>query len=230
MLGTALAAAQFLPTIEFISHSVRADLSYQAVSAGLPLSELVTILYPGFFGGSPAYVGIATLVLIALALVLGKPRPVIFFWAGAASVSLLLAFGNNLFAYPAFYLFAPGFDAVRQQERAFLIYSFSAAMLAGYGAVVLAGPLPKLARHPYGRFERGLRVVAIVANRRRASHGQSSDHKQVSLSHPQCLFSHPQCANHDAWPPQAATRAYCCCPADMDRVLDPPGSGRGWDR
>ncbi len=163
LLGTAVAAAQLLPTLEFISRSVRANLSYQAVSAGLPLNELISILYPGFFGGSPEYVGIATLVLIALALVLARPRRAIFFWGGAALVSLLLAFGGNTFLYPLFYLFAPGFEAVRQQERAFLVYSFSAAVLAGYGAIVLVKSLPKQARQPYRLFEHRLRMVAIVA-------------------------------------------------------------------
>jgi hypothetical protein len=78
-------------------------------------------------------------------------------------VSLLLAFGGNTFLYPLFYLLTPGFEAVRQQERAFLVYSFSAAMLAGYGALVLTGPLPRLARSGYALFERRLRQVAVVA-------------------------------------------------------------------
>jgi hypothetical protein len=179
LLGTAIAAAQLLPTLEFIARSVRADLSYQAVSAGLPLNELVSVIYPGFFGGSPQYVGIATLVLITLALTMAVsiinyqssiinsypllPRPQILFWTAAAIISLLLAFGNNLFVYPVFYLFAPGFDAVRQQERVFLIYSFSAAMLAGYGAVVLITPLPQTARRIYARFEKRLWVILFAA-------------------------------------------------------------------
>ncbi len=163
LLGASIAAAQLLPTLEFIAHSVRADLSYQAVSEGLPLNELIAILYPGYFGGSPQYVGIVTLVLIALAFALGKPRRVIFFWAGAGLVSLLLAFGDHLFAYPLFYLLTPGFDSVRQQERAFFIFSFSAAMLAGYGAVVLTTPLSKAARSTYTLFEHRLRIVAAVA-------------------------------------------------------------------
>ena len=149
--------------MEFIRHSVRSDLSYQAVSAGLPLNELVSIIYPGFFGGSPEYVGIVTLVLIALALVLATPRSVVLFWSGAALVSLVLAFGGNTFLYPFVYLLAPGFEAVRQQERAFLIYSFSTAMLAGYGAMVLAGPLAKSIRPRYVRFERHLRIIAVIA-------------------------------------------------------------------
>ncbi len=162
-LGAAIAAAQLLPSLEFIGYSVRSDLTYQAVAAGLPLNELISIIYPGFFGGSPAYVGIITLVLIALALLLWPDRPSIFFWAGAALVSLLLAFGGHTFLYPLFYLFAPGFEAVRQQERAFLIYSFSLAVLAGYGALVLTGPLSPMARWRYARFERQLRLVGTIA-------------------------------------------------------------------
>jgi hypothetical protein len=78
-------------------------------------------------------------------------------------VGLLLAFGGHTFLYPLFYLFLPGFEAVRQQERAFLIYSFSAAVLTGYGTLVLAGPLSKSARAAYALFERRLRRVATVA-------------------------------------------------------------------
>lgn len=163
LLGNLIAAAQLLPTLEFIRRSLRANLSYQAVSAGLPLNEFISILYPGFWGGSPEYVGIVALVLIGLALVLAQPRAEVFFWAGAGLAGFLLAFGGNTFLYPIFYLLAPGFEAVRQQERAFLVYSFSAAILAGYGAVVLAGPLSKLSRLSYILFERRLRLVTAVA-------------------------------------------------------------------
>jgi hypothetical protein len=162
LVGLAIAAAQLLPTLEFISHSLRADLSFQAVSAGLPLTELVSILYPGFFGGSPIYVGIASLVLVALALTMAKPRPFIYFWAGAGLVSLLTAFGRNLFMYPLFYLIVPGFDAVRQQERIFLVFSFSAAMLAGYGALTLVGPMPRVTRQTLMRFEHRFRIAAMI--------------------------------------------------------------------
>jgi hypothetical protein len=160
LLGGGIAAAQLLPTLEFITHSLRAGLSYQAVSAGLPLPEFVSIIYPGFFGGSPLYVGIASLALIGLALVLGRPRYQIFFWTALGTASLLLAFGGNTFLYPLFYLLAPGFESVRQQERVLLLFSFSAAVLAGYGAMSLAGPLTKPGRQSYARFERRLRLIA----------------------------------------------------------------------
>ncbi|MEW5959344.1 MAG: YfhO family protein, partial [Chloroflexota bacterium] len=163
LLGAAIAAAQLLPTLEFIGLSLREKLSYQAVSSGLPLNEFIAILYPGFFGGSPQYVGLVTLVLIAAAWVLARSRRAVYFWTGAALISLLLAFGGHTFLYSLFYLAAPGFDAVRQQERAFLVYSFSAAVLAGYGALALTGPLPFALRTCYYRFERRLRQAALLA-------------------------------------------------------------------
>ena len=173
LLGSALAAAQLLPTLEFIGRSVRAELSYPAVSAGLPLTELVAIIYPGFFGGSPAYVGIATLVLAGLALTIGWTQwrqerqshqfAFLLFWGGAALVSLLLAFGDNLFLFSLFYLLVPGFEAVRQQERVFLVFAFSAAVLAGFGAALLVGPLSRAAGRALERFSNRLRTVALPA-------------------------------------------------------------------
>jgi hypothetical protein len=166
--GLGLAAAQLLPTLEFIRHSVRADMSFQTVSAGLPLTELVSILYPGFFGGSPEYVGIVTLGVMALALTLGWQHPQrhtgrwLVFWGVVGLFSLLLAFGGNLFVYPVLYLFAPGFDIVRQQERAFLLYSFSAAIVAGFGAAILVSSLPEVARQRYCQLEHNIRIVIML--------------------------------------------------------------------
>lgn len=159
-VGGLMASGQLGPTLRFIARSVRAALAYEAVSGGLPLQELIAIIYPGFLGGSPVYVGIAPLVLIGLALLLARPRREVFFWAGAMLLSLLLAFGGRTFLYPLFYLLAPGFEAVRQQERAFLVYSFSAAILSGYGALVLAGPLPRSARAVCRSYERWLGRIA----------------------------------------------------------------------
>jgi hypothetical protein len=163
VFALALTAAQWLPTAEFIARSPRADMSYQAVSFGLPLHELVSVLYPGYFGGSPEYVGILPLVLIALALLLGRPRREIVFWAVIGVAALLLAFGGNTFLYALFYLLAPGFKVVRQQERAFLVFAISAAVLAGYGAAVLARSMSEQERVKYDSFRRSLSLVFGVA-------------------------------------------------------------------
>jgi hypothetical protein len=159
LLALALAAAQLLPTLEFIARSPRADMSYEAVSFGLPLHELVSLVYPGYFGGSPEYVGILPMVLIGLALALGRPRRDVIFWAATGLLAMLLAFGGNTFLYSIFYLAAPGFDAVRDQERAFLVYALSAAILSGYGALALASPLERARRATLARYARGLRIL-----------------------------------------------------------------------
>jgi hypothetical protein len=166
LLALALSAAQVLPTLEFIARSPRADMSYEAVSFGLPLRELMSVVYPGYLGGSPEYVGILPLVLVGLALALGRSRRDVAFWTLAGLLALLLALGGNTFVYPLFYLLAPGFDAVRHQERAFLVYALSAAALSGYGGLVLAhagGPLARGGRLRLRRFERGLRVAFWAA-------------------------------------------------------------------
>ena len=165
-LALALSAAQLLPTLEFIARSPRADMSYEAVSFGLPLRELMSVVYPGYLGGSPEYVGILPLVLVGLALALGRSRRDVAFWTLAGLLALLLALGGNTFVYPIFYLLAPGFDAVRHQERAFLVYALSAAALSGYGGLVLAhagGPLARGGRLRLRRFERGLRLAFWAA-------------------------------------------------------------------
>jgi len=164
-LGGLLSAAQWLPTLEFIGRSLRAELGFEAVSAGLPLNELVSVLYPGYFGGSPEYVGVFSLVLIAAALSLSPSslRRTIRFWLGVGLAAMVLAFGRNTFLYPLAYLTLPGFGAVRQQERVFLLYAFAAAVLSGYGALALSRPLPKRMRRRWAQFLRGLRWAGGVA-------------------------------------------------------------------
>lgn len=162
LLAGALTAAQWLPTAEFIVHSSRADMNYEAVSFGLPLAELVTLIYPGYLGGSPAYLGILPLVLIALAWALARPRREVIFWTAIAVLALLLSLGGGSFIYSVFYLLVPGFDAVRHQERAFLVFALAAALLSGYGALVLAQPLSHLRRLTWNRIEQGARRVFAV--------------------------------------------------------------------
>ncbi|MEM7030680.1 MAG: hypothetical protein AAF629_14030 [Chloroflexota bacterium] len=164
-LGCFLAAAQLWPTLEFIGHSLRADLSYEAVSLGLPLSELVSILYPGYFGGSPQYVGILPLLLVAVGLIIPHKNFIqpILFWLGITLLSLLLAFGTNTFLYPLIYLLVPGFDAVRQQERVYLVYSFGIAVMASYGALRLALPMSSDEKTTWHIFQKHLHKVSIFA-------------------------------------------------------------------
>lgn len=174
-----LSAAQLLPTLEFTRYSTRAQLGYPFTSGGFALHELVTILIPGYFGGSPLYVGIIPLLLALYAILANKipnpqspiptssahpsplnPQPPITnakaplryyqlpttFWLALALIALFLSLGDSSFLYSLFYLFAPGFAQIRNQERAAFLWSFALAMLAAIGAARLALPSGKLRR------------------------------------------------------------------------------------
>ncbi len=162
LLGAALAAVQLIPTLEFIIHSTRAGLDYRAVAWGFPLVEMTHLLYPGYFGGSPQYVGILPPVLAAAALFVKRARREVAFWIVFGVVALLLAFGGHTFFYSVAYLFIPGFGAVRDQERIVYLFSFAVSILAGYGALVLLQPVPRQVRTGLHRFVRGLAWVGVA--------------------------------------------------------------------
>jgi hypothetical protein len=155
-LGAALAAVQLVPALGFIARSTRAGLSYQAVSWGFPLSEATHLLYPGYFGGSPQYVGILPPILAVTALLVPRLRSRVVFWLVVAALSFLLAFGGNTALYPAAYLLLPGFGAVRNQERIIYLFSLAVSILAGMGALALMQPLPRAQRRGLRRMGRGL--------------------------------------------------------------------------
>jgi hypothetical protein len=148
LLALLLAAPQLLPTLEFISLSPRASMNYEEVAKGLPAPEVAALLYPGYFGGSPQYLGILPLVLMAVAFLFYPEKQKVAFWSGLALLALLLSLGDQAFIYPIAYLFLPGFSAVRQQERALLLFSLAGALLAGMGAAaltsVISEELPRL--------------------------------------------------------------------------------------
>ncbi|MGQ9598783.1 MAG: YfhO family protein [Anaerolineae bacterium] len=160
-LGVALAAIQLVPSFVLMSSSTRAGLGYEEVSWGFPLAELTHLLYPGYFGGSPQYVGVLPLVLAVAALFMKQVRREIVFWIVVGGAALLLSFGGHTFLYPLCYLLVPGFALVRNQERIIYLFSFAVSVLAGYGALTLVQPLPRGVRNGFGRLGYGLRWVTV---------------------------------------------------------------------
>jgi hypothetical protein len=162
ILGIALAAIQLVPTLTFIARSTRSSLDYDAVAWGFPLAEMTHLLYPGYFGGSPQYVGILPPILAIVALFLGRARRRVAFWMTVGLVALVLAFGGNTFLFSAAYLLAPGLGAVRNQERVIYLFSLAVSVLAGYGALILVQPLPPEARRGFRRAVRGLAWACVT--------------------------------------------------------------------
>jgi hypothetical protein len=155
-IGLAVAAVQLAPTLGFIARSTRAGLAYATVSGGFSPSEMTHLLYPGYFGGSPQYVGILPPILAVAALLVAPARRRVVFWIALGLVALVLSLGGNAFLYDVAYLLAPGFAAVRNQERIIYLFSFAVSVLAGYGVLALMQPLPRLARRGFRHLARGL--------------------------------------------------------------------------
>ncbi|MFC2046364.1 YfhO family protein [Chloroflexota bacterium] len=162
VVAMALAAIQLVPTLGFLARSTRAGLGYESVAWGFPLAEITHLLYPGYFGGSPQYVGILSMILAVAALFVERARRDVIFWIIVGAVAVVLAFGGHTFVYNLAYLVAPGFAAVRNQERIIFLFGFAVSVLAGYGALTLVQPLSRVVRQRFDRFGRGLNWTGVV--------------------------------------------------------------------
>lgn len=159
-LGLGLVAVQWIPLLELSRFSPRAPgLVYsQALEYSLPPINLITLFSPYFFREgqriwwavwSPwetiVYVGIAPLLLAAVALVWVRSRWTAFF-GGTALLALLVAMANYLPLNLHYWLYRlPWFDALRAPGRFSYLFTFSVACLAGFGVHWLAGR-PELTR------------------------------------------------------------------------------------
>jgi len=136
--GLALAAIQFIPAVEYTLLSVRAEGTYDNMSGGLPITDIIQVLLPGqvsFY--SPLYIGVVGLIL-AVWVIFATPNRYVIFWAGVGAITLLISFGGNSFLYSPLYLFTPGFSIFRGQERWAFAFIFSLSVLVGYGFNQLA--------------------------------------------------------------------------------------------
>lgn len=133
LTGLAVAAIQFIPAVEYTLQSVRAAGTYEKMSGGFPLVDLVQMLLPGQVSVySPLYVGVVGLILAGWVLIAAPTRHIVF-WAAVAGLALLISFGGNTFLYSPLYLWIPGFSIFRGQERWTMAFAFSLSVLVGYG-------------------------------------------------------------------------------------------------
>ncbi len=133
-IAAGIAAAQWLPSLEYQMVSTRAALSWKDAASGFPTLDPLQMILPGYASAfqSPLYIGILPLWFALLALFIQRSREKIF-WLGLALGALIVSFGFYVFGYALFYLLVPGFALFRGQERLAFIISFSLAILAGYG-------------------------------------------------------------------------------------------------
>jgi len=140
-LAVGLSAGQILPTLAYTRLSTRSGLSFAQAGTGFPLRDVLQFFVTGLVSQwQPLYVGLLSLVLVALALAVRR-RTTAKFWMAAALVGLLLSFGQHTALFDLAYLVSPGYRLFRGQERHALVVSFSLAVLAAQGLDVLLSPL-----------------------------------------------------------------------------------------
>jgi hypothetical protein len=163
LVAVGLSAIQWLPTRELQALSSRTEEGYNFVAGGFSFWEVpLDLIAPGILGGLPPYMGVAALVLAAAGLAI-EARSLHWVLVGLSVGGLLLALGSHTFLYPALYVVFPPFELFRNQERAFFLTTLGVALMAGYGAATLLGPLDLHARARLLGLQRMLRLLLAIA-------------------------------------------------------------------
>ena len=154
LVVTLLVSAQLFPFLELLQQSDRAQLaSFEFISMrSFPPREIMNFLLPFFFGNqlragsyseillgenlqdwlpSP-YLGFFALFFAGWAVVVKPDRRKLFF-AGAAGLSLILAFGKYTPLFFLLYKVIPGVSLIRYPVKYLFLASFSLAYLTGAG-------------------------------------------------------------------------------------------------
>src|SRR5215831_11609485 len=175
--GLLLAAVQILPTFELLRRSERSAATYEFfTSFSMPRRFILTFVAPYIVGGGDGrlfrapyvgppfypemvgYVGVLTLMLAVIAVVV-KPDTRAKFWAVAALVCLLLAFGA--YAPLGFYrliYYLPLLNLFRVPARHLMEVDFALAVLAGRGLTVMGRQIA----NPRGQAIALLSAIAIL--------------------------------------------------------------------
>ncbi|HCU37266.1 MAG TPA: hypothetical protein DGT21_18050 [Armatimonadetes bacterium] len=180
LVGTLIGAVQILPVVELVGAASRDPHPYSyIVGFALKPASALTGLMPDIFGNpvdynywgeyaiTPGraylenvfYAGVATLVLVALALCLRRER-LIWFWAVVGLLGIGLAWGTGLF-WLLYQLFPP-VRTLPGINRAVIILDVALAVLAGLG---MEGLLKAVDAGEGGRVKRlmGYAVAALAA-------------------------------------------------------------------
>ena len=151
IIGGAMGAIQYLPVREYVPWSPRALGKgwADATSYSMPPEEMVNFWVPQFSGildrywGDnlihlhSEYLGVAVILLAALAFAAGRPvvsRKVVWFFTGVTIIALLWALGGNTPFYRLVYAIVPGTKFFRAPSTMLYVVSFGVAMLAAFGA------------------------------------------------------------------------------------------------
>ncbi|MBP6821364.1 MAG: YfhO family protein [Acidobacteria bacterium] len=151
--GLLLSCVQLFSLRELLPNSARGGIDYDFfASFSLPPGQSLNLIFPYFFGGALklpykmhywgvegtaemfGYAGLLTLLFAAIAVFKMRGDKLIRFWALAAVLALLLAFGGFLpFGIHKLIFQIPVFNLFRVAARNLLIVNLALAVLAGLG-------------------------------------------------------------------------------------------------
>lgn len=151
IIGGAMGAIQYLPVREYVPWSPRAlGKGWEAATSfSMPPEETVNFWVPQFSGildhywGDnrihlhSEYLGVAVILLAALAFARGRPaanRKLLWFFSGVTVIALLWALGGYTPFYRLVYAIVPGTKFFRAPSTMLYVVSFGIAVLAAFGA------------------------------------------------------------------------------------------------
>lgn len=154
-LGLSLAAIQLLPTAELASLGFRTKMTFtDFISYSLPLYQVVSLLFPYFFGGSSwsfykirywgewnlteltGFIGLLPLILSAIGFMSYSQKSITRFWVGIGLLAFLLTLGDALPLAKLMY-HLPVYNKFRVPARHFVEMSFAVAVLGGFGIAAI---------------------------------------------------------------------------------------------
>jgi len=155
--GILLSAVQFFPAYEFSLFSTRAGGMSWAEATSFSLNPgLLTLIFSNPWAGPVSfwtdffsypfweytgYIGILPLILCVFSVRYWNKNRYVGFFLLLAVAGLLLAAGKYFPPYWLLYKLAPGFDSFRVPARFLLLFSFSGAVLSGFGMSYIRGRL-----------------------------------------------------------------------------------------
>jgi hypothetical protein len=151
VLGLGLAAAQLLPTLELVRHSVRPDLPLEKANSFIlpPYAVLTNFLAPNFYGnpalpGNPyvgrgnfwepcCYIGVLPFLLFLCSVLFRSREAETRFWLLAGLVGVWLAVGRDAWLFGLAFQILPGINRFHDAARFLIPATFALACLAASG-------------------------------------------------------------------------------------------------
>jgi len=171
-IAAGLCAVQLVPTYQLIGLSTRSKIPLAiAQTSSLPRYQLLSLIFPKFFGTGPAnytggwlmwetygYAGIIGGALGIVALLRRRKGMVLFLWV-ALIVSLVLAMGPGGYLFTLLFKMGLFFNRFHDPARILVVFGFTSALLAGFGADYLLVTYREEGRV---RFRTATRIVELL--------------------------------------------------------------------